>query len=289
MRSTLAAARRLLPTTLLVFLLASVLGACTEERPADLRPLVAVSVLPQKYLVDRIADGRVRVEVMIPPGASPSTHEPTLAQLRALSEASLYIEVGHPGFPFERAWLGRMLADLPSVQVVDASKGLDVARGDPHVWVAPTYMAHMAGEVASGLAQILPHDRALIAANLADLRAEIDALDAELGATLAERPSRVFFVFHPAWGHFAEAYDLEQVAIERDHKEPDARRLAEVARRARAENARVILVQPQFDAAAARTVAGEIGARVVAVDPLAYDWPANLREVARVLSPGGPN
>lgn len=276
---------------LLVFALFAslVVTGCSRESTDDPRPLVAVSVLPQKYVVDRIAGDAVRVLVMIPPGASPTTHEPTLTELRGLSEAALYVRVGHPNFPFERAWLDRMLTERPDLPVVDGSAGLDVQSGDPHVWVAPRQMERMAIAIEAAVAGILPEQRAVLATNLSRLRAEIDALDAELRVRLAARPSRVFFVFHPAWGYFADAYGLEQVAIERDHKEPDARRLAEVVSRARSENARVVFVQPQIDAAAARTVANEIGARVVVADPLAYDWAANLREVARLLSGDASN
>jgi zinc transport system substrate-binding protein len=268
--------------------LAAGVAACSEHESADPRPVVVVSVLPQKFVVDRIAGDRVRVEVMIPPAANPSTHQPTLLELRALSEAAVYVKVGHPAFAFERAWLNALLEERPGLPIVDGSAGLDRAGDDPHVWVAPRQLERMAIDIEAALARLLPEVGPELDANLSAFRAEIDTLDAELRQTLSRRPSRVFFVFHPAWGHFARAYGLEQVAIEHGHKPPDARRIQQVVERARAENARVVFAQPQFDPAAARTVAHEIGARVVAVDPLAYDWATNLREFARVLTQGPP-
>ena len=45
------------------------------------------------------------------------------------------------------------------------------------------------------------------------------------------------------------------------------------------ETATVVFVQPQLDRAPAEVIAAEIGARVETLDPLAYDWPGNLRDV----------
>ena len=263
------------------------LVGCQDGRAADPRPVVGVSVLPQAYAVERIAGELVRVEVMIPPGASPVTHEPGVAQLKDLGEAALYVKVGHPGFPFEAAWLDRLLAAAPHLRVLDGSAGATLRDDDPHVWLAPAAMEQMAIRIEAALREILPEQRDVLAANLADFRGEIAALDRELRDALAGGRQRTLLVFHPAWGYFAEAYGLEQVAIEHQHKEPDPYELAALIERAREERIEVVFVQPQFDPASAETLARAIGARVEPLDPLAYDWPAGLRRVAQLLSEQG--
>jgi zinc transport system substrate-binding protein len=268
---------------LLPVLVVAIAGAAHAEEPVA-RPVVVVSVLPQKYVVDRLAGDRVAAEVMIPPGASPATYEPTLAQMKRLGEAALYLKVGHPSFPFEAAWLDRLLADTPGLPVVDSSAGVERRKGDPHVWVAPRHVEQMAIQTGAAIAKILPQRRGELQANLKAFRAEIDALDQEIQSLLASKKGRKFLVFHPAWGYFAEAYGLEQVAIEHEHKEPDARELGELIEQAREEKVAVVFVQPQFDPASAELLASEIGARVEPLDPLAYDWPANLRRAARAIA-----
>ncbi len=273
-------------TTCATAVMAVALVGCPGERAAETRPLVMVSVLPQQYVVDRIAGELVQVEVMIPPGASPHSYEPSLAKLSRLQDAALYVKVGHPNFPFEAAWLGGMLAEAPGLPVVDASAGLESREGDPHVWVAPRHVERLAIQVESALEKILPEHRDTLQANLAAFRTEIDVLDQEIRATLADKRGREFLVFHPAWGYFANAYGLEQLAIEHENKEPDPRELEALIEQARADGIQVVFVQPQFDPAAARTVANEIGARVEPLDALAYDWAANLRRAARALDEG---
>jgi zinc transport system substrate-binding protein len=248
--------------------------------------VVVVSVLPQEYLVDRIAGDAVRVEVLIPPGASPASHEPGIIQMRALARAALCVRVGHPRFPFEKAWLDGMLDRAPDVTVIDSSLGADALPDDPHVWLAPRQVERTAIQLEAALAEILPEERDTFAAELAGFRREIDALDAEIRGILSERPGRRFLVFHPAWGSFADAYGLEQVAIERDGKEPDPHELARRIEDAQRAGVKVVFVQPQFNPASAETLAREIGARVEALDPLAYDWAANLRHVAQAVAEG---
>ncbi|MGH0034480.1 MAG: metal ABC transporter solute-binding protein, Zn/Mn family [Myxococcota bacterium] len=280
------ALRRLVRWELAAVLMGGLLGACAPEEPRDVRPLVMVSVAPQGFVVKAVAGELVRIEVMIPPGANPRSYEPTMGQLRALEEAALYVEVGHPNFPFEQAWLERLLAEVPGLPVVDASAGLALEVGDPHVWLAPRHVVHMAVRTTSALERILPEHRELLRENLAAFRVRVEDLDREIRGLLEGLDGAEFFVFHPAWGYFAEAYGLRQVAIEKEHKEPDLHQLAELIQQVEAARARVIFVQPQFDPTSAETIAHETGARVEVLDPLAEDWDANLRRAAHALAEG---
>lgn len=260
------------------------LVACAQ-RADDSRPVVAVSVAPQAWFVKRIAGERVRVLVMVPPGASPVTHAPTLAQMRALSEAVLYVRVGHPAFPFEAAWLERVLSEMDGLRILDTVSQTR-AGTDPHVWLDPERARELARNVADALVELLPADREALLAALDPLLAEIDAVEAELRARLEPLRGGAFMVFHPAWNPLTARYGLEQIAIEADGKEPSAPELARLIEMGRRRGVRVIFAQPHFDPASAAAVAREIGARVELIDPLAYEWADNLREVARSLSEG---
>ncbi|MGD8394875.1 MAG: zinc ABC transporter substrate-binding protein [Candidatus Eiseniibacteriota bacterium] len=261
-------------------------GGCSAgngDRPAAERPVVVVSVPPQAEFVERLAGASVELVVLIPPGASPATYEPTMRQLAAMDRAALYVKVGHPGFPFERTWLDRLLEGHDDLVVFDCSAHVGQQAADPHIWVSPPAMRAMVPHLAATLARLLPSERDAIAEREAALLAGIDALDADIRAALAGLEHRRFYVFHPAWGAFAAAYGLEQVSIEHDHKEPNAHQLTGLLERARADGVRVVFVQPQFSRRSAEVVAGEIGARVVSIDPLARDWAENLRRVTAAL------
>jgi zinc transport system substrate-binding protein len=274
-------------TRTLIALLFAVLGlsSCAPRTPPS-RPVVLVSVPPQAWLVERLAGDLVDIEVMVPPGADPHIYEPTIRQLRAVSRASVYVKVGHPHFSFERVWFDRLVAENPSMRVVDGARGVARSDGDPHLWTSVGAMHTMAIHTAGALAKALPGRAAEITKRLAGLETELDSLDAELRRTLEPCRGRSFLVFHPAWGYFAEQYGLVQIAIEHDGKVPAPGELARLIAGARAAGARTVFVAPQTSRSSAQVVADEVSGQVVTLDPLDRDWAVNMRRVAAAILEG---
>ena len=280
-------------------LLLAGLAACrTVPDPGIGRLRVAVSVPPQAYFVERIGGGQVDVTVMIPPGYSEVDFPLTPRAATALSEARLYVAVGHPSFEYERQYIRPFLARSPGIRVVDMSHGVRPLEGgghdhvhgeahgggDPHVWVAPETVRIAAANIARGLEEIDPAHSAEYRANLRSFLAEIDRLDRDLRTLFAARIGhRKFMVYHPSWGYFAREYGLEQIAIEAEGKEPSAARLIQLIDRARHEGVKVLFVQAGFPRKSAQVIAAEIGGRLFPADPLERDWAANLRRVAAAL------
>lgn len=279
--------------------------------PAPLH--VFVTLLPQKAFVERVGGPRVQVQVLVQPGASPHTYDPTPRQVAALAQADLYVAVG---VSFEDAWMGRIRATNPGMRVLDSSRGIrpraleahddepqsghghdeavpadahghDRQARDPHIWTSPPLVKQMAAGIRDALTELDPAGGPAYAANYAAFAAELDALDQDIRARLAGLANRRFMVFHPAWGYFADTYGLTQVPIEREGKEPGPRALAALIDQARREQVRVIFVQPQFSRKAAAQVAAAIGGRVEVMDALAPDYLANLRRVAALLAAEG--
>ena len=99
-------------------------AGCNNNPGADDKPTVAVSVLPQEYFVSRIAGDLFNINVMIPPGASPATYEPTPAQLTSLSKTSLYLKMGYTGF--EMAWIDKLASANKAMTIMNTSEGVDL-------------------------------------------------------------------------------------------------------------------------------------------------------------------
>lgn len=275
-------------------LLASALAvafACSDgERAPDVasarqRATVVVSIEPYRWFVTGLAGDDVDVVALLPPGASPLSFEPGMNTLRSLEQASLLVRVGHPHFPFERAWLDGLLRDHPGLPVVDAhhagaERGAEI---DPHEWLAPPAALALVDALEAPIAR-LTADSAAVSRRAEALRATIRRLDAELARKLGPLAGSGFLVLHPAWGHFAAHYGLEQIALEHEGKAPGPRELAERIDRARARGLRDVIVTPQIDPTQAASVARALGGRIVELDPLASDWPTGLQRTADVVS-----
>jgi zinc transport system substrate-binding protein len=261
---------------------------------------VFVSILPQKQFVERIGGDTVKVEVMVRPGESPATYDPTPQQMVALAGAAAYFRIG---VPFENVWIPKIQSTQPQVRIVDTREGIelqpmgkagpagdhDTPPGsggalDPHIWTSPPLVKQQAATIRDALIALRPAERARFEDGYAAYAAELDALDAELRQVLAGKTERRFMVFHPAWGYLAHRYGLEQIPIEAEGKDPGPKALAKLIERAKADGVRVIFVQKQFGRDAADAVAQAIGGEVVEIDPLAEDFLANTRAVAQTLT-----
>ena len=272
----------LVVTVLVLGLLVAVVACLSPDQTATSTPADAISVwvsiVPQKYFVERVGGSTVQVEAMVPPGFSPATYEPKPSQIEALADADLYIRIR---VPFEEAWMSRIEAAGERMLVVDQSEGIERIGGqDPHIWLSPRLAGAQARTIYLGLVEVDPAYEGSYRANLDAFLADVDELDASIKQTLSGLGARKFLVFHPAWSYFARDYDLEMVPVQIEGSDPSAAEMAELIQTARAESIKVIFAQPEFSTQSAETIAREIRGEVLLISPLAPDWMDNLQRVA---------
>jgi len=157
---------------------------------------------------------------------------------------------------------------------------------DPHIWLSLDNAAVIADNVRDALVSIAPDKKERFDANCDKLKREFAATKQEITARLAPCRGREFYVYHPAFGYFADMTGLKQEGIELNGREVTPARLVEVIRQARADHVQVIFVQPQFNPASAKALADAIGGKVAPLDPLSADITANVRGMAETLSAG---
>ncbi|MFC1693215.1 metal ABC transporter solute-binding protein, Zn/Mn family [Candidatus Latescibacterota bacterium] len=266
------------------------LSAKTEERLH-----VTVSILPQKYFVERIGGEHVAVSVMVSTGADLHTYEPKPQQLIHLSMSEIYFTIG---VAFEKSWIDRFRSVNPEMRIVHTDRGIEKTPMisyhdsdnknprhdalDPHIWLSPPLVMIQARTILSALLRADPTHADDYFQNYRALIAEIVDLDIELRRLFSGQrgSNNKFMVFHPSWGYFARAYGLEQVPIEIEGKEPkpaDVKRIIDFAREHRIG---IIFVQPQFSARSTLAIANAVNAQVVFADPLAENWAVNLKKTA---------
>jgi len=254
---------------------------------------VTVSILPQKFFVEKIGGDRVKVEVMVPSGAYPASYEPKPAQMVSLKRAKLYFSIG---VPFEKAWLPRFRSANPGLRVVDTSEDIETifmksrhfhrgeksphSQNDPHIWLSPPLVKKQAKTIMEALVKLDPTAKDLYEKNYLGFVDEIEKLDKYLKQLFEGKKGARFLVFHPSWGYFARAYGLEQISMEIEGKNPGPMDVERLIRIAREQKIRAVFVQPQVSARSASVIAKAIDGSLVFVDPLAENWEQNLKQVA---------
>ncbi|WP_024950488.1 MULTISPECIES: metal ABC transporter solute-binding protein, Zn/Mn family [Cobetia] len=164
--------------------------------------------------------------------------------------------------------------------------GEDQGEADPHLWLDPERMMKMIERTSDVLEAHIPEHASDIQANEQQLLASLDALDSEISQQLAPYQGRNFMIFHPSFGYFSDRYQLVQHAIETSGREPTPREMAQVIARAKSEKIGTIFVSGQFSQTAAKRIASSLNAKVAVLDPLAEDYPENLRQASIALRKG---
>jgi zinc transport system substrate-binding protein len=252
------------------------------------RPLVAVSVPAQAWLVRQVAAEYADVQLMLPAGHVPENSEPGPRRLAALYSAQLYLLVGHPAFLFETRHVLPHLRQhhIRRLSMFDLAAGndrVDIAEADPHLWTSPSIMLQTAIALTEELAQLDPLHAGQYKRNLADLQHRILELDKRYRLLGAARPGAIFLVYHPAWGNFARDYGFRQVAIEEHGKSPGAARLSKLIGELAGQAVDRIIVSPGHEQRSAALLARQLQAQVVVIDPLDADWWNMMQEMHRTL------
>ena len=263
---------------------------------------ITVSILPQKYLVERVGGSHVKVNAMVVEGASPHTYEPKPEQMRELANSAAYFIIG---VEYENTWLDRIQDANPDMQIVDMSEGIEripmvehhhegeeqegdeeheESGLDPHVWTSPRLVKLMANNILAALVKLDPDHQIDFEQNMQVLNADIDQLDESIKSTLEGSTDRSFIVFHPAWGYFAQDYNLRQIPIEVEGQEPSPQELVNIIDEAKEEHSKVVFAQPGISTKTADTIAQEINGEVVLINPLEENWLENLQKVAEAFA-----
>lgn len=286
---------RLLPAVFAA--LAFVAVACGKK--ADSRPVIAVSLEPQRYILEQLVGDRFRVVSVLPQGGNPETFDPTLTSRRDVDNSAVYFTIGN--LPFENTVV-RSLS--PDVKIVDTSAGIDPIYGthghghsnfvgdnvrpddfaDPHYWASVKNMRKISRVMYNQMLLTDPehadeYDRRFMA-----LDRHLDSLDRAFTERLAAAKDSAFLVWHPTLSYFARDYGFEQISVSADNKEVSLQTLRNVIDEAREHGVRVFFSHGYCNPGQAEAVIKGTGARLVEVDAARYDWEDQLNKVVDELT-----
>jgi zinc transport system substrate-binding protein len=269
-----------------IFLTISVITGCHQETGKDKKQLITVSILPQKYFVEKIAGEMYNINVLIPSGASPETYEPTPSQIIKLEKSAIYFEIGYIEMEINR--MNDFLLKKPDLKAVNCSDGISLIKMEdkwvePHIWLSPKNVKVIAKNIYNGLVEIDPDNQMLYRENLDKFLQEINEINNKITSRLKNLESRSFLIYHPALTYFAKDYGLNQVPVQIEGKAPSSKYMKTIIEKAKKKDIKVIVVQQQFDIQKANTIAKEIDGKAITINPLNYNWEEEMMNIATNL------
>lgn len=260
-------------------------AALTES---DGKPMVTVTIPPYQYFVDKIAEDKVDVNVMVPAGGNPETYEPTAQQMVELSKSALYLKVGNIGF--EQTWMQKLHDNAPHMKVVDTSVGISPAKTpggniDPHVWMSCSNARIISANILKALCSLEPKHKAFFEKNYQSLLRIIDRRDSTIRMSFQKNPEMVrkFVIYHPILTYFARDYKLEQLAIEEEGREPSVAQLKSLIERAKKEKIKYCLIQTEFANRNTSVFIKETHTHAMEINPLQGEWNMAMQEASLAI------
>jgi zinc transport system substrate-binding protein len=249
-------------------------------------------------LVGFITDGKCDVQAMLPVGSNHETYEPAPRDMEKISTSKMYLALG--ALDFEITWLDRFKSSNPEMLVVNTSKGIEMLSGqcsghddanghkshgiDPHIWLSPSCMKIQAENICNSLCGIDTTNASFYKLRLDKFNLLADSVDSEIRKMLTGFEGKPILIFHPALAYFCRDYNLEQISIEQEGKEPSPSYLSELITLSKQKNIKSIFISKEFDTRNAEAIAKEINAKVVVFDPMAENWPDNMILLAELIA-----
>ena len=292
------------------------LSACGDKRQRAER-MISVTIEPQRYFAERIAGEHFAIHCVVPAGQSPETYDPTPQQMVQIGQSEAYLRIGSIGF--ELAWMKAISENNPNLQIFDLSQGMPLLQGeeeaeeehehdhaheaaaeaehhhhhhggvDPHIWSSIQGARIVAQNTLTALQTLDPTNAETYNANYQQVVALIDSTEAIINTLLKPLAHRSFIIYHPALTYLAAEYELEQLCIEMEGKEPSPAQLKTLVETAQAHHTKVVFVQQEFDQKNAELIAKETGCQLTPINPLAYDWSREMIRIAKALADGEVN
>ena len=275
------------------FLIAILVFSCGRSGGDQNNKIITVSIAPFKYFVKEIAGNDFSVNIMVPAGADPHTYEPFPEQISKLRKSAGYISNGFLGF--EMNWLDRFYETNSTMKRLSLGDKIDplasehhhegghVESADPHYWVSPKCALVIASSVKVFLCELNPAQKQKYETNYQLLLSKIQNVDNIAREHFSNVPSKDFMIYHPNLAYLARDYGLEEIPVEYEGKEPTPFRMKELIDRARKDKLKTIFVQLEYDTKNAKAIAGEIGARIVLIDPLSENWQKSTTDIINAL------
>lgn len=278
---------------IILSILALLLSGCVSCDLDD-RLRVAVTILPQKYLLDRIVGDSIDVVCVVPEGSNPEEYFAVPSQMKKIASSSLYFKVGELGF--EKTTLPSILKNTPNIEVVTLSNDLDFISSrcshgeeehlhyDPHYWTSPKGAKVMAINMYNAIIELDSKNSSFYARNYRELIEELDLLDVMVDSILKETQNRKFAIFHPSLSYFARDYGLQQLTLEEMGKEMTPTTMLKAIEEAVEGGVKTVFIQNEFSPEQVKTFAQEIGAKVVVINPLAYNFVEEIKKVVYAVA-----
>lgn len=240
-------------------------------------------------LVEAVAGDSVEVKQLLPDSEVPHHYSLRISDRALLAEADLLLWVG----PELEGFLSKSVtalrpekvitaAALPDIQWLSPTPDGKADNSDPHIWMNPNNGRVIATEVGNWLAAHHPDQREHILAAQQLFNRQLTDATAATVAQLAPLRKVNFIVDHDAFGHFAQAFGLQQSGALKTSTGLSSG--AHAFHQLLSENTvSCIIAEPRHNHGRVEHIADKLAAKKTVIDPLGADITLDNKAYIRLI------
>jgi ABC-type Zn uptake system ZnuABC Zn-binding protein ZnuA len=242
-----------------------------------------------KALVEAVGGDRVRVVSLAPALHDPHSVEVKPGALADLKAAALLVRIGLDHEP----WLAPVLRTVGEARLTPGGAAdLDVSRGialldtetprapaergvhvhgfgNPHYWLDPENGRRIAKAIQEKLSQLDGANASYYAQRQADFERRLSEAEARWKSMIAPYKGLKVVTYHRSWSNFCDAFGVEVIGyIEpKPGIPPTPQHTLDVINAMKAQNVRIVIVEPYFDLKTPNAIGAATGAKVLVLPP----------------------
>lgn len=265
----------LLVAVLIIFGGFIILGKSKVQSPQSGKIKVTASFYPLYFFSQEIGGDKASVANITPAGAEPHDYDPSTGDIARIENSNLLVLNGGV-----EVWGDRMKTSLSgknTVVVVAGEKLLTRSlteegqtMQDPHVWLDPILAKEEVANILAGFEKVDPANSSYYSANAQKVDVQLDQLDKEYKTGLATCGKKDIITSHAAFAYLGARYGLNQVPIAglSPDAEPSSKQLADISDFAKKNGVKYIFFESLVSPKLSDTIAAEVGAKTLVLDPL---------------------
>ncbi len=257
----------------LVLMLATIGSIMCVNKDKKEKKVVVVTVYPIYDITKKIVGNKMQVVSVMPPNADMHTFEPNPSIIKYIEDADILITTGIFSESWEKDIYMTFLKNKGKNKIViNASKGIEIIEGNVHFWVSVKNAIIIAENIKNGIVELDPENSEYYEKNAKIYIEKLINLNREYEEALKNCKIREIIVTHPAYEYLARDYNFSQISIygASPEVEPSPQKLRSIIERAKKKGIKYVLYESNFDKKIAETVAREIDAEILEINPAIY-------------------
>ena len=242
-----------------IFLLIFFLTCSTQIFAAEKDFSIACSLFPVYDFARAVADDSANINLLLRPGAEPHEFEPSPLDIKFLNDSDVFVFAGR----YMEQWAEKISRSLRDIEIVDASNGIEIFNGDPHIWLDLSNAQIMIKNIAAGFSNARPDRAEIFNRNAEEYCRKIAELDSNF-SELAQKNKNKILVFAGefAFGYFMRRYGFDYISAYDGENEPSIKKMAEILNFINENHVKFIFSTPNISAVT-RSIAEQTGTEIL--------------------------